>query len=98
MPERKVVVGEEVGLHARPAALFVKKAVTFEADIRVSHGDRRANAKSILEVLTLDAGSNAELIISAEGDDALEALDALQKLLAGPASEVDADGTMSSSA
>jgi phosphocarrier protein HPr len=78
MPERNVVVTHEVGLHARPAAQFVKTATGFKSDIRVQHKDKSANAKSILEVLTLDAGKDAALTISAEGPDAEEALDVLE--------------------
>jgi phosphocarrier protein HPr len=79
--ERKVVVREEVGLHARPASLFVKKAKEFESDIRVRYNDAEANAKSILEILKLDAGHNAEITLRAEGNDADKALDALIELL-----------------
>ncbi len=81
MPERNLVVKDDVGLHARPAALFVKLASSFTSDIRVSRGEKSANAKSILDVLSLDAGQNAEITISAEGDDAESALDALGALL-----------------
>jgi phosphocarrier protein HPr len=81
MPERNVVVTHEVGLHARPAAQFVKTATGFQSDIRVQHRDKSANAKSILEVLTLDAGKDAALTISAEGPDAEEALDVLETKL-----------------
>lgn len=81
MAERKAVVRDEVGLHARPASLFVKKAKEFDSNIRVRHKDSEANAKSILEILKLDAGKDAEVTLSAEGDDADEALDALTELL-----------------
>ena len=81
MPERNVVVTHEVGLHARPAAQFVKTATGFKSDIRVQHKGKSANAKSILEVLTLDAGKDAALTISAEGPDAEEALDVLEAKL-----------------
>jgi phosphocarrier protein HPr len=81
MPERNVVVTHEVGLHARPAAQFVKTATGFQSDIRVQHRDKSANAKSILEVLTLDAGKDAALTISAEGPDAEEALNLLEAKL-----------------
>ncbi len=81
MPQISLVLRNEVGLHARPAALFVQKANEFQSDIEVRHGDRSANAKSILSVLTLGAGKDAEVTISAEGQDAAEALDALRALI-----------------
>jgi phosphotransferase system HPr (HPr) family protein len=79
--ERTVMVMAEVGLHARVAATFVKTASRFSSTIRVRHGDREGNAKSILEVLTLGAAHRAEVTIRADGDDATEALDALESIL-----------------
>lgn len=86
--ERSMVVRDEVGLHARPAALFVKEAGKFQAAITLKYGEKEANAKSILEVLTLDASQGAELTVRAEGDDAKNALDSLQAILeaVGPSS------------
>lgn len=83
MLEKTCVVQHEVGLHARPAALFVQTAKRFASEIIVCHGERRANAKSILSVLTLGAGQGAALTLQAEGDDAAEALAALQALVEG---------------
>jgi len=70
-----------VGLHARPAALFVQTAKRFNCDIRVTHGEREANAKSILGVLTLGANQGAVITIRAEGEDADQALAALEALV-----------------
>jgi phosphotransferase system HPr (HPr) family protein len=70
-----------VGLHARPASLFVQTAKRYQSDVRVTCKERPANAKSILSVLGLGAGTGAELIIHADGDDADEALAALQSLI-----------------
>lgn len=81
MPEINLIVNHEVGLHARPASMFVQTAAKFSADIEVTHGETTANAKSILAVLTLGASKGAEILIKAEGDDADEALKALEKLI-----------------
>lgn len=81
MPQTTLIVHHEVGLHARPASLFVQTAKRFDAEIQVSHGDQRANAKSILGVLTLGAEQGAELTIQAEGQDAEGALKALKTLV-----------------
>ena len=81
MPEKTLIINHEVGLHARPASLFVQTAAKFTSDITVSHGDRTANAKSILTVLTLGAHQGAEITIKAEGDDADDALTALEQLV-----------------
>jgi phosphocarrier protein HPr len=81
MPEVAVIVQNKVGLHARPAALFVQTAQQFASDISVTHKDHHANAKSILNVLTLGANQGAEIVIQAEGEDAESALDALKSLV-----------------
>jgi len=81
MPEITLIVNHEVGLHARPASVFVQTAAKFSSEISVIHGERTANAKSILSVLTLGADKGAEITISAEGDDAVEALAALEELV-----------------
>ncbi|MCR4406804.1 MAG: HPr family phosphocarrier protein [Anaerolineae bacterium] len=81
MPEITLTVRHEVGLHARPAALFVQTAKQFNCDIKVTHGERQANAKSILGVLTLGANQGAVITIRAEGEDANQALAALEALV-----------------
>jgi phosphocarrier protein HPr len=80
--ERTVKVMAKVGLHARVAAAFVKTAERFSSTIRVRLGERDANAKSILQILTLGAEHGAEVTIQADGDDAEESIDALETVLA----------------
>jgi phosphotransferase system HPr (HPr) family protein len=81
MPENTLTIQHKVGLHARPAALFVKTAKQFHCDIQVTHGEREANAKSILSVLALGAEQGAVVTISTEGEDAAQALEALTTLI-----------------
>ncbi len=81
MPEITLTVHHEVGLHARPAASFVQTAKQFKSDVHVTHGEREANGKSILQVLTLGANQGAVITIRAVGDDAAEALAALETLV-----------------
>ena len=81
MPETTLIVHHKVGLHARPAALFVQTAKRFNCDVKVTHGEREANAKSILGVLTLGANQGAVITIRAEGDDAEQSLAALEALV-----------------
>ncbi len=81
MPEITLTVHHKVGLHARPAAQFVRTAKQFNSDVKVTHGEREANAKSILGVLTLGANQGAVVTIRAEGDDAEHALAALEALV-----------------
>ncbi|MCJ7811524.1 MAG: HPr family phosphocarrier protein [Dehalococcoidia bacterium] len=80
MPEITLIIRNKVGLHARPAALFVHEANKDKAEIVVRNGDVVANAKSILNVLTLGADQGSTIIVSADGEDAGQALTALRAL------------------
>lgn len=80
--ERRVTIVNELGLHARPAAAFVKIAGGYRAQISVSRDDMVVNGKSIMGVMTLAAEPGSELVIRAEGDDAQAAADALAELVA----------------
>lgn len=79
--ENTVIVTNKVGLHARPATLFVQEAAHFQAQIQVRNGDKSANAKSILGVLKLGASQGTTLQLRAEGEDAAEAIQALISLV-----------------
>jgi phosphotransferase system HPr (HPr) family protein len=74
---------ENVDLHARPAADFVRTAMGFAASIRVAAGGReKVDAKSLLSVLALGAKGGTELRLSAAGEDAGAALEALRARVA----------------
>ncbi|MEV5831308.1 HPr family phosphocarrier protein [Spirillospora sp. NPDC052242] len=88
MSERNVRIESKVGLHARPAALFVQTAAKAPMDVTVAkRGGEPVNAKSILAVLGLDARYGEEVVISAEGEDAGALLDSLEALLSTPEPE-----------
>jgi phosphotransferase system HPr (HPr) family protein len=78
--ETSVIITNRVGLHARPARLLVQTAAQFQAQIQLRHGDKTANAKSIVGVLKLGAVKGDMLLVHAEGEDAQEALNALTNL------------------
>ncbi len=83
MIEKTVVVTNRLGIHARPATVFVQAAAKFQADIFLSKGDvSRVNGKSIMGVMMLAAEQGAEVLVEAEGTDAAQAVDALAELLA----------------
>ncbi|MFH1477461.1 MAG: HPr family phosphocarrier protein [Verrucomicrobiota bacterium] len=68
------------GLHARPAALFVKAVKPFQAEIMVQCGEGSANGKSVLSLMVLGARVGDVLTVIAEGPDAADALQALDCL------------------
>ncbi len=84
MKRVEITVTNEVGLHARPAALFVKTAARYKSNIQVRNISRDqgwVNAKSILKVLSLGVEKNHTIEISTEGQDEEDALQALEGLL-----------------
>jgi len=92
MPNVEVAVKHKVGLHARPASLFVRQAGKFPCDIfvsNVSSNGKRVNAKSILGVLTLGVQQGHVIRIEAEGEQAEAALQALVKLISDNFGEVE---------
>ncbi len=76
-----IEITNEVGLHARPAALFVQTASKYEADITVSYDGKTINAKSILGILSLGVGKDSLITISADGADEEAAVEALVDLI-----------------
>jgi phosphocarrier protein len=83
MPERTVTVASKVGLHARPAAVFVKKASELPVPVTLSKdGGRPVNAKSMLAVMSLDVRWGERVTLAAaECDGAVEAVAELARLL-----------------
>ncbi len=82
MPERTVTVASRVGLHARPAAVFVKAASAAPIPVTIAKtGKEPVSARSILAVLGLDVRHGDQVVIAADGTGAESTLDALEALL-----------------
>lgn len=84
MAEATIQVKNKVGLHARPASLFVQTAAKFSSKIKVKNMTTNGNfvdAKSIIMVLTLGVMKDHEVVIQTEGTDADAALSALKSLI-----------------
>ena len=77
---RVMTVNNQYGIHARPAALFVKTANQYVSEIKVGHKGLEVSAKSIMGLLTIEGHQGAELTVTAQGSDALEALEAIEEL------------------
>jgi phosphocarrier protein HPr len=69
------------GMHARPAALFVKAASRFDAEVTVEKDGNKVSGKSIMGLMTLEASVGSVLKVTAQGVDAEEMLDELQALI-----------------
>jgi len=79
--KREVVIRNKYGLHARPAAVFVQTANKYESAIKVCKEDQEADAKSIMSLLSLGAENGSVVYLIAEGEDAVEAVVELIKIL-----------------
>ena len=81
MLSRDVTIVNQLGLHARAAAKFVRLATRFESQVHVTRDDRAMDGKSIMGILLLAAARGARLTISAEGHDEEAAVEALCQLV-----------------
>lgn len=79
---REVVILNRYGLHARPAAMFVKTSNRFKADVWVEKDGEEVNGKSIMGLMMLAAGHGSKLRISAAGSDAEKFLHEIEELVA----------------
>lgn len=87
MPQKEVTITNKLGIHARPAAQFVKLAHTFDAEISVTKEDYEIDGKSIMGLMTLAAGHGSVILIETKGPQADEALAALSDLVSNGFSE-----------
>lgn len=81
MTSREVTVVNQLGLHARAAARFVHLATRFAAQVRVTRDARVMDGKSIMGILLLAASRGTRIVISAEGADEQDAVNALAQLV-----------------
>lgn len=82
MITKKITVLNKLGIHARPAAQFVRIASRFQADVTVEKDDERVDGKSIMGLMMLAVGCGAEITVTAEGSDEAETIAALEELVA----------------
>ena len=80
--EKTIVVENKMGIHARPAAMIVRTANKFKAEIFLEKDDEVVNGKSIMGLMMLAAGKGSKLRLTASGDDAAEACEEIEKLFA----------------
>ena len=78
---KDVVVQNQLGLHARPASMFVKTATKFASEIMVKKEDESVNGKSIMGLMMLAASHGTTLTVTAEGSDATDAVNELEDLV-----------------
>ena len=81
MEKKDFKIVSETGIHARPATMLVQTASKYESEITLEYDGKSVNLKSIMGVMSLGAGKNAEVTITVDGPDELEAITALEETL-----------------
>lgn len=81
MLKRDYTIVDETGIHARPATLLVQAASKFESNVELEYNGRKVNLKSIMGVMSLGVGKDAQISIYAEGADEEEAINAIEETL-----------------
>lgn len=84
-----VTIANRLGLHARPSAMVVERATSFESEIWLEKQGLKVNAKSIMGIMMLAAEQGSELIITTEGPDEEQALAGMAEILASGFGEID---------
>lgn len=80
--EREFTITNELGLHFRAAAMLVRTLTDFSSEVTITNGDTSADARSVLDLMTLAASRGTTLRVKAEGDDADETVAAVGALIA----------------
>lgn len=88
--EKKIIIKNKSGLHARPAAIFVQIANKYDSEVIIKKGKLEVNGKSIMGILMLAAGKGSQVILKIDGDDAERAMVELEMVLSG---EIDSSET-----
>lgn len=76
MIEKEIVIQDPIGIHARPAALLVQTLKEFKSDFSLMKGDKKASARSLIQIMSLGAKQGDTLKVTAEGEDAEEMMNA----------------------
>ena len=85
---RELVIKNSSGLQSKSAAIFIQKASNYKSNIWIVKDERKANAKSLLGVLSLGIATGARLAVTIEGDDEAEAAAELEKYLLSDTGEI----------
>ena len=80
---RELEILNQYGIHARPAALFVKTASRFDAEITVERGGNKVSGKSIMGLMMLAAAHGTSIVVEVMGDDEEDAMNAIERLVEG---------------
>ncbi|RSK25886.1 phosphocarrier protein HPr [Bacillus sp. HMF5848] len=83
MVQHTFTITDELGIHARPATQLVTVATKYHSELALIYKEKSVNLKSIMGLLSLGIGKGAEITITAEGSDEVEALDGVSEVIKG---------------
>lgn len=78
---KEVIIKNKTGLQSKSAAVFIQKASEYKSSIWIEKAERKANAKSLLGLLSLGIGNGARVSLIAEGEDEVKAIEELEEFL-----------------
>ena len=78
---KEITIKTQIGLQSKSAAVFIQKASNFKSSIWIEKGERKANAKSLLGLLSLGIGSGSKVVVTCEGEDEEKAVVELEEYL-----------------
>ncbi|MEL7654829.1 MAG: HPr family phosphocarrier protein [Bacillota bacterium] len=81
MQSKEIMIKNKTGLHARPAAEFVKEAAKFKSAVSIEFKEKKINAKSIIHVLSAGIAAGSTILLSTEGEDEQQALEVLSDVI-----------------
>ncbi|HHV30278.1 HPr family phosphocarrier protein [Acetivibrio mesophilus] len=81
MIKKEITINNILGLESKPAAMFIQKASNYKSNVWIEKGERKANAKSLLGLLSLGVGKGSKIMLITEGEDEAEASDELENYL-----------------
>lgn len=81
MEKKEFHIIAETGIHARPATMLVQTASKFSSDVNLEYSGKTVNLKSIMGVMSLGVGQGADITITADGDDAADAIKAISETM-----------------
>jgi len=81
MVEKTLTIKNELGIHARSAATIVRALERYQSSVSIERDGTRVDARSLLDILTLGCPKNSQIVVRADGDDAREVLEHLEKLV-----------------
>jgi phosphocarrier protein len=79
--EKTLTIKNELGIHARSAAMIVRALERYQSSVSLERDGTRVDARSLLDILTLGCPKDSRIVVRADGDDAQEVVDSLEKLV-----------------